>query len=329
MAKRDLTKPMGKVTFHCDCAAIRTKADQAGAGWTFDAVPARVEDAPDQPHHPYRYFARCAVCGEEAEQAPWERALIKGWANATGPKTEEGKAASASNLEGHPTPAETKLTRFNAMRTGLHAQVAQYFPARPDGYSFCNGCKVDREWCGQQAACSMRTELFLQHQAAFDQGDPKRLNGVYSNLHAALLAIVQQLIQTIISDGVDLTTPKFGLSDGRVVFVKWKNADTGVEHQIYEKEAHPLFKPLNEMITRLGISLSDMGMTVREVSREDEDEMGYLQPGAATAGSLEDFSKKQAESLAALRAQLDRSKVRREQDPVLLEHRAVNGGEET
>jgi len=44
---------------------------------------------------------------------------MKGWANATGPKTPEGKAAVRKNLAGHPTPEETRRTRFNALKRML------------------------------------------------------------------------------------------------------------------------------------------------------------------------------------------------------------------
>jgi hypothetical protein len=111
---------------------------------TFEVEPERIQDAPELEHHPFRYFAECPKCFGEVEQALWERALMKAWQNATGPKSEERKAAAAKNLEGHPTPDEARRTRFNAMKNGLHARSATHFPAKPDGYSFCSGCDVDR-----------------------------------------------------------------------------------------------------------------------------------------------------------------------------------------
>lgn len=45
------------------------------------------------------YFCKCPVCGKEAEQASWKKAL---------------------------------RTRFNGIRHGLSAKTATYFPAKPD-----------------------------------------------------------------------------------------------------------------------------------------------------------------------------------------------------
>lgn len=315
MAKSDLTRPLRKVTFHC----LRCK-------WTFEAAPARVDDdaSPERAHHPYRYFADCAVCMEYAEQAGWEVALLKAWASATGPRTEEGKAASAANLAGHPTPEEAQRTRFNAMKHGLNAKVATYFPAKPDGYSFCKGCEVEREWCRAQPACVKQTEIFMLHQAAFDQRDPKRLMGIYSDLHAAVFAVLRQILQTIIGDGVELITPKYATSDGRVIFVEWEDK-YGEKHAINDVQAHPLFRPLGELISRLNLSLADMGMTVRELERDTGEDPGFLKPAAGGAATLEDFSRRQAENIAALRGHLEQARANRERDPVLLEHRAQNG----
>jgi hypothetical protein len=119
-----------------------------------------VEDAPDLDHHPYIYYGECPHCGSECEQAGWERGLLKAWASSTGPRTDEGKAASAANLEGHPTKEEAQRTRFNAMKHGLAAGAATYFPAKPDGYAFCVTWDVDRVFCQSQPACVKKTELF-------------------------------------------------------------------------------------------------------------------------------------------------------------------------
>ena len=123
---------------------------------------------------------------------------MKAWANATGPRTEEGKAATAANLEGHPTKEEAQRTRFNAMKHGLAARTATYFPAKYDGYEFCSTCDVDRNFCASQPACVKKTELFMLHHAAFEQRNPKHLMGIYSDLQASVLAVVQQIIQTIV-----------------------------------------------------------------------------------------------------------------------------------
>ena len=160
----DRSKQLSEVTFYCKPCVF-----------TFKAEPDRIEDALEQEYHPFAYFAPCPKCGIERGQVHYERNLLKAWRHATGPKTETGKAATAANLEGHPTPDEALRTRFNGMKHGLYARVATYFPAKPDGYAFCAGCDVDRVWCGNQPACTRQTEIFLRHHAAFEQRDTKHL----------------------------------------------------------------------------------------------------------------------------------------------------------
>jgi hypothetical protein len=291
---------------------------------TFEAEPGRVADAPELDHHPFRYFADCPKCQSEVEQAAWERALLKAWQNATGPTSEEGKAATSKNLEGHPTPEEAKRTRFNAMKHGLSARTATYFPAKPDGYSFCAACEVDRDWCRAQPACAKKTELFMLHQAAFEQRDPKRLMGIYSELQAAVFAVLQQILQKIIADGVDLRTPQYYTDKDGVLIIAQYVDNKGKVQTIYDLEAHPLFRPMCELLSRTGLTLADMGMTTKVIEQQEED-MGRLAGEEATREQLTDFQSKQAEVLEKLAERLDRGRKSTERDPVLLEYNQQTG----
>ncbi|WP_230368792.1 hypothetical protein [Paludibacterium denitrificans] len=93
-------------------------------------MPLRIDDAPESEHHPFSYVGVCPLCDAECPQAPFHKALVKAWANATGPRTPAGKASTAKNLDGHPTPEEALRTRFNAMKHGMSAETAQYFPCQ-------------------------------------------------------------------------------------------------------------------------------------------------------------------------------------------------------
>ncbi len=313
MPKLDPLRPRAEVTFQCrPCRR------------TFSAAPERVEDAPELEHHPWRYYSKCVGCGQEVEQAPWERALLKAWQNATGPRTAEGKAASSANLDGHPTPEEARRTRFNAMRHGLHAKTATYFPAKPDGYAHCAGCEVDREWCAQQPACVKKTELFMLHQAAFEQREPKALMGIYSDLHGAIFAVLQQILQTIIADGVKITSPQYYTDKEGVMILAQYTDDQGKMHQIYDIEAHPLFRPLGELISRTGLSLADMGMTVKVIDQQEE-ELGRLAAERVEKESLSAHQQKQVEAMRLLAASLDRGRASTERDPVLMEYNQETG----
>ena len=314
MAK-DRSKPLSEINFYCrPCFQ------------SFKAEPGRVEDAPEAEHHPFEYFAACPSCGAECGQAAWEKGLLKAWASATGPRTEEGKAATAANLEGHPTKEESLRTRFNAMKHGLAARTATYFPAKPDGYAFCSACDVDRGWCGAQPACSKKTELFMLHHAAFEQRNPRVLSGIYADLQASLFAVLQQILQTIIADGVKVTVPRFYTDkDGNCLVVEFVD-ESGARRVVNEISAHPLFKPLGEMLSRAGLSLADMGMTAKVVEAEDE-EMGRLQEDQQQRGSMLEFQQRQTSALEALAGAIDRAKSNKQRDPVLIEHQAQNGGD--
>jgi len=314
--RRDWADELEQVTFRCQVCRH-----------TWTARPDLVEPDADAPHHPFRYFGNCPACEAlHQPQAPWERALLKAHQLATGPRTAEGKAATAANLAGHPTPEEALRTRFNAMKHGLTARTATYFPAKPDGYTMCARCDVDRYWCSQQPACVKQTELFMLHHAAFEQRDPKVLGRVHADLHAALVASLQLCIQTVLGDGVVIKTPKVQLDkDGDPVAVTWVD-DAGQVHQIYEYQANPAFKPIADLVTRLGLSLADLGMTVKTAEDEDAELRGRLAPGVQAAEAMEAFSQRMAAALEKLPGTLRDARAEAERDPVLLAHQAQNGG---
>jgi hypothetical protein len=313
MAK-DRSKPISQITFYCK-PCYRT----------FKAEPGRVVDVPEQEHHPFAYYAPCPSCGEEREQAAFERNLLKAWRHSTGPKTDEGKAASAANLEGHPTPDEALRTRFNAMKHGMNARVATYFPAKPDGYSFCAGCEVDKVWCGQQPACVKQTEIFLRHHAAFEQRDPKKLNGIYADMQASVFAVIQTIIQTIIADGVKVESLVWSKDEDGVVQVAEYVDEYGIRRLLRnDVQAHPLLRQLGELLSKTGLSLTDMGMTAKVIEAEDSDFGGAGDEGERT--SLAEHQRKQTELLANLAEKVMRANQQTNSDPILIEYNQEASG---
>lgn len=292
---------------------------------TFEAAPARVEAAPeDDDVHPWLYYHPCG-CGAEATQAHWARAAMKAWRNCTGPRTAEGKAAVRENLRGHPTPEEALRTRFNGMKHGLNARVATYFPAKPDGYAFCGSCEVDREWCRQQPCCEKQTGHFMKHHAAFEQRNPKHVMGIYADFHAALMATVGECLRRIIGDGVTLQVPKTYVDkDGRCLVVEYID-ERGNVCQVSDVVAHPLFRPVSELITRMGISLSDLAMTPRQ-GEEEAATLGKLQADAGEQESLAAFEERKVKALEDLSGMMQRANAAKANDPVLIEYNQQNGG---
>lgn len=293
----------------------------------FEAPPDRVEPAPDQPHHPHRYFATCRACGAEAAQAPWERALLKAWTCATGPRTPEGLARTAANLDGHPTPAETLGTRFNAMKHGLYSRVATHFPAKPGQYPHCTTCEYAAdEGCVQYRACLKRTELYLKHQIAFENQDPRLLTDLRADTQAAIQALINDMILAITQSGVEIKHPVYGFDkDGGFNIGTYRDPNTGENKTIIEHHAHPLLKLLAEFIGRNTMSLADMGMTPK-VKDDSETMRGFLAGQAPQQQSVLEFQKQNQKALGDLAAMIERSREQTRKDPILAECREVESG---
>lgn len=309
MGKTSTPERRDRVAFHCRACSLR-----------FDASPGRVEDAPDETAHPWRYFAECERCGAEAEQAAWERNLMRAHAAATGPRTPEGKAASARNLEGHPTPEEAQRTRFNAMKHGLTARTATYFPAKPGKYPDCEGCEYG-ESCGPwEVACKKKVELFMRTHIAFQTRDPKLLTGLNADIQSNIMALMQNMLITIIRDGVSLRQPAWYYDkDGELHWVeKWDDEKKEMV-PIIEINAHPLLKPLREMLQANGMTLTDLAMTPR-VQEEVQEDMGNLAHQQQSREQLLEYQRRQTSALEDLSDKILRGRERLQRDPVLIEH---------
>ncbi|RDI25159.1 hypothetical protein DFR41_104215 [Pseudacidovorax intermedius] len=295
----------------------------------WEGPPDLIEDDPEAEHHPYRYFADCPRCDSPKQpQAGWARALLKAHQAATGPVTPKGKAATAANLAGHPTPEETLRTRFNAMKHGMAARTATYFPAKPDRYAFCEGCEVNRLWCSEQPACVKQTEIFMLHHAAFEQRNPKVLGKLHADLQASLTASLQMLLQSVLGDGVVIKTPRVELSrEGVPVALTYTDA-AGEVHHIYDYRANPAFKPIADLVTRLGLSMGDLGLTVRAGESEEDRMAGTLKLDQASKETLVEFNQRMAVGVEAMRERLGRAGQRMRADPVLIEHQAQQQAED-
>lgn len=313
--RKDWSQELSAVTFRCGVCRH-----------TWQGKPDLVEPDEQAAHHPHRYFAHCPLCeAQHQEQAPWERALLKAHQASTGPTSPEGLAATSANLVGHPTPEEALRTRFNAMKHGMTARTATYFPAKPDGYAFCARCDVDRTWCGEQAACVKQTELFMLHHAAFEQRDPRVLGRIHADLHAALVASLQMCLQAVLGDGVVIKTPKVVASDGIALTMTYLDA-AGVRQTVYEYAANPAFKPIADLVTRLGLSLQDLGMTQQAGDDDQAALRGRLPSQGVGTEQLGSYADRMAAAMEKLGEVITGARADSARDPVLLEHQAATGG---
>ena len=274
---------------------------RCACGHVFESEPARVDDRPDWPWHPFEYFAACPECGDTAPQDPRYRGLLKAHAFATGPVTEEGKAASAANLAGHPTPEETKKTRFNAITHGLTAKVANFYPAKPGSYERCKTCSYYGQECVENPpsthknpdSCLSRVELFMQHRMAFESGDAGMLSMLRADLQAGVQAIINDILLDITQRGVTLVAPEWKINPatGKVVIADYIDADSGERCVIQEVKPHPLLKILIEFINKNNLSLEDMGMTPK-VAAENDLMAGFLDNQNDERESAEEFRRR-------------------------------------
>lgn len=245
---------------------------------TFQDAPARVEDAPDREWHPWRYFGTCPVCRGEGKQAAWEQGLMAAYGRQTGPKTPEGKAKAAANLDGHPTPEEAQRTRFNAMKHGLFARVATYFPAKPGAYPRCQGCEhLASEECRRYHACLKQAELFIRYRAAFDARDPELIRELNADTQAAVQALINDMILAIAQDGGPrISFPDWYYDkDGRFRIAAYTDDKTGERVVINKLEAHPLLKHLIDFLNKNALTMADMEMTPK-VQSDQETMQGFL-----------------------------------------------------
>ncbi len=305
-----------QVTFYCPDCKI-----------SFKKKPDLIEEYPERDYHPYFYYGNCPQCKEQCEQAYWDQNLLKAHAHATGPKTVAGKAASAANLEGHPTPEETLITRFNAMKHGLHAKVADYFPARPGKYPQCDGCELRESICSQEVACLKRVELFMKHHIAFDTKDPSMLMGLRADTQAAIQGLINDMILTIAQDGGPrVEDPVWTyVKDEGFQLVSYYDAGLGRMVRVTEKKAHPLLKPLIDFINKNSMTLADMEMTPK-VQDEQEAMKGFLDAAKPNANeSLEDFSQKTLGVMDDMKALIKKSQEATNNDPILIEHEQSEG----
>jgi hypothetical protein len=290
----------------------------------FKCDPVRIEDDADDEVHPWRYYAPCPYCGDECTQAQWERNLMKAWQHSTGPVSDEGKAATAANLVGHPTKEESLRTRFNAMKHGASAKVATYFPAKPGKYPMCATCDVDKYWCAEQSCCTKQTQNFMIHHAAFEQRKPGMLTGMYAEMQAAIFSILQQIIMTIIADGVKLERPEFHFDENGCLSLATYTDGDGVKQTIMQVAAHPLLKVMSELLSRNNMSLADMGMTNKVIEAED------LLPGQVSRNVVplitdDEYRRQQLAALRNLSDKVMRSNKLTSSDPVLVEYGRENG----
>ncbi|SIO94642.1 hypothetical protein [Vibrio spartinae] len=309
--KKDYS-PRELVTFKCPSCE-----------YTFKSIPTRIEDEPKRAH-PFRYFATCEGCHSEVQQAPWEVGQFCAVLASTGPRTPEGKARSAANLI---EISDRSVSRFNALKHGANAKTALFFPSRPGKYPQCSTCDVDHTYCATQPACIKRTELMMQHLIAFQSNDPAKLTELHAINQANMAAIFQDMMQTVIADGVALRNPVYDFDKEGGFHIGQYTDSSGVKQVIEEVKAHPLLKPMLEMLSKNNMSMADLNMTPK-VQVDQGIEMGRTIEQEEERESALEYQRKMTEQMGGLREMISRSQQRVRSDSILLEHHQEHGADD-
>lgn len=269
-----------------------------------DIPPTRVEDAPEEPH-PYFYFATCPACHIEMPEAPFMRTLYRAHQNITGTKSPE---ASARNL-----PANR--THFGNLKNGIFAKQARIFPARPGKYPECEDCpERESEDCVDAGACLEITKLYMRVEHAVQHKDHKALAGIMAGNQTGLLVMLQRMMRAVDVTGVELKAPMIATYKDSYDLVKDESGN-----QVYEFSAHPLIKPIVELIAKNNMGLADLGLTPKQAGEEERD-MGHLSNEERRLQSEEEYAKTLRENSDRLLAMFDVAKQTRKDDPVYAEH---------
>jgi len=287
--------PLESIHFHC-----------RACGHQWDGKPRVVEEESGTPWHPWSYSAPCPECGAEAEQAAWERNLLKAHAHATGPKTEEGRTKALENLE---RGRSSEIARFNALKTGIYARTATYFPARPGRYPACDGCEYLNNGCGtQHRACLKKAELTMQYQIAAETGDVALLKQLQGGNQAALQGLINDMVLAISQDGGPRQVRPVWYQDketGQIGIVRYVN-EAGETVPLEKIEAHPLLKHLIDFIQKNNLTLEDMGMTPKQ--QGDEASLrGQLDDQRQARDSALEYQERTARSMERLNELIGRS----------------------
>lgn len=137
------------------------------------------------------------------------------------------------------------------------------------------------------------------------------------------MATISECLRRIIGDGVTMATPKTYVDkDGNCLVVEFID-EQGNRQVVNDVVAHPLFRPVSELITRTGIDLANLGMTMRQAPEEDS-QQGKLADDREAASVLQE---RQVKALEDLRGLMSRANQKASQDPVLIEYQQQMGGQ--
>lgn len=282
-----------------------------------DLAVERIEDRPDQEIHPFEYFATCPTCKTEIPEHPSIKNLYKAWLHATGTKSPE---ISSKNL---PSP-DSPRRKFNALKSGLFAKKAKYFPAKVGRYPECDGCEHSNE-CEEIGICLQISKLKMMVTHAFDTKDPGQLQPLFQETQADFFVLLRRLFSHVFKHGEILEAPVWhGMKSGYTM-VKFKDPVTGKKRQLMQYELHPAVRAIFEMLQKNALSLADLNLTPK-TEAEHSATMGHLRLAENERESLQEHRSKMVDTTRTFLEAMAGAGSQRRNDPIYLEHQEENGG---
>lgn len=294
-------------------------------GTRFEAEPTKTDES--------GIYAPCPTCSNLAKQAAWQVNLMRTIGKKTGPISGEGKAKSAANLEGYPTPEQTQLIRFNALQSGAFAQTATVFPAKPGRYPECDVCEhldednADDSYCKKHKACLKKTEVFLLNHLAQETQNPEVLRPLMANFQSGIMSIAQSMMLEITQKGVLHESPEMWFDKDSSTFIPQQFTDeSGQTKTIMKTTANPLLKVFMEFMHKNGMTLNDLAMTPKV--QEEHQIMGGFTKGEVVPEDIDAVRAKQKKQLEDFKALSQRAHEARSNDPTLIAVQEETGGNE-
>jgi hypothetical protein len=220
--------------------------------------------------------ALCPICEKNAPECTHSTYNLArtAWQNATGPKTEEGKARVA----------------LNPWVDGAHCKKIRILaPAKFDKFPWCHDCD-QRDECEKKTIkyCPRDLETTARFIAAFKEGDVSALKEEAGIANAQMWKIFSMMLHNIVDKGVML---------------KIESTDSDGNKSVrYEK--NNLVKELPAFVATLGFSADQQVMTPKAVEQKEALE-GNVRREAVTQEEEIAVRKRSADELSRMRALLE------------------------
>jgi len=238
-------------------------------------------------HEDGEVFVKC-LCGEKAPEAWFMKNLRAGTDKKTGPTSPKGKQRASRNA----------ITHGQYSTSYLH-------PRKPGDYPECENCQ-DKAECESDRSgyCHRRAEIYNKFFLAVKSGDPDKIRDIAAANFAASQQLLNYLMHDVHAHGTLLEGPVLGRDE---------DGATIVLEQFKEYKSNPSVRQLIELLTRLGFTLMEFGITPKG-QKERELLEGHLISDADNRLTEEEYRKQQQGSISEILNAIENSKKLRSSD---------------